>query len=96
MKLLLVIYSGSRPRLVPDLFEAHAVGGYTGFEQAHGAGATGRREGTRAWPGGATVYFSVVPPERVDALTRALRDEAGRLDPMERLHVAVLPTETFF
>jgi hypothetical protein len=96
MKLLLEVYSGSRSRLVSDLLDAHHVGGYTGFEQAHGAGTTGRREGTRAWPGDSTVYFTIVAPERVDALTAALREEAARLEPLERLHVAVLPTETFF
>jgi hypothetical protein len=29
MKLLLIIYSGSRSRLVPELLEAHDAGGYT-------------------------------------------------------------------
>ena len=96
MKLLLVIYSGSRPRLVPDLLDAHHVGGYTGLTQAHGTGATGRREGTRAWPGDSTVFFSIVAQEQVAALTAALRHEADGLEPLERLHVAVLPTDTFF
>ena len=96
MKLLLIVYTGSNSRLVPDLLETHHAGGYTRLEQAHGTGASGRREGTRAWPGGAHVHFSVVPDERVGELTGALRDEAGRLEAGERLHVAVLPTETFF
>jgi hypothetical protein len=96
MKLLLIMYSGSTSRLVPDLLDAHQAGGYTRLTQAYGAGETGRREGTRAWPGGADVYFSVVAGDRVDELVAALREEAGRLDEGERLHVAVLPTETFF
>lgn len=96
MKLLLIIYSGSASRLVPELLEAHNAGGYTRLVQAHGAGETGRREGTRAWPGSADVYFTVVPAERVDELTRVLREETTRLAEGERLHAAVLPTETFF
>ncbi|HEX6135503.1 MAG TPA: hypothetical protein VFZ24_16145 [Longimicrobiales bacterium] len=96
MKLLLIIYSGSESRLVPELLETHHAGGYTRLTQAHGAGETGKREGTRAWPGRADVYFSIVPGERVADLTDALRNEAGRLQEGERLHVAVLPTETFF
>ncbi|HEX6306655.1 MAG TPA: hypothetical protein VFZ69_00635 [Longimicrobiales bacterium] len=96
MKLLLIIYSGSASRLVPELLEAHHAGGYTQLSQAHGAGGTGKREGTRAWPGGADVYFSIVPGERIADLTAALRAEADRLHEGERLHVAVLPTETFF
>lgn len=96
MKLLLIIYSGSQSRLVPDLLDAHGVGGYTELTPAHGAGGTGRREGSRAWPGTAEVYFSIVPAERVDDLAAAFRDELDNLAPGERLHVAVLPTETFF
>jgi hypothetical protein len=96
MKLLLVIYSGTESRLVPDLLEAHEAGGYTEMCNAHGTGATGPRVGTRAWPGDARLYFSIVPAARAEALTGALRETAGTLPPQERLHVAVLPTETFF
>lgn len=96
MKLVLVIYSGANDRLVPELFDRCMAGGYTEFRGVHGAGHTGRREGTRAWPGGASIFFSVVPSERVVELADALRERAANLDPGERLHVAVLPTETFF
>jgi hypothetical protein len=96
MKLLLIIYSGSQSRLVPDLLEQHEAGGYTRLVQAQGAGETGRREGTRAWPGGAEVFFTVVPAGRAEQLTTALREESGRLDDGERLHAAVMPIETFF
>ena len=90
------MYGGSDSRRVPSLLDEHGAGGYTELTQAHGSGSTGPRAGTRAWPGEASVYFSIVPAERVDELTTALRDEAGRLEPGERLHAAVLPTETFF
>lgn len=96
MKMLLIIYSGSRSRLVPDLLDAHGAGGYTHLMQAHGAGETGRREGSRAWPGTAAVYFSIVPAERVEDLAGVLRGESEALNEGERLHVAVLPTEIFF
>ncbi|HET9439851.1 MAG TPA: hypothetical protein VFO52_06755 [Longimicrobiales bacterium] len=96
MKLLLVIYSGSQSELVPELFDQHQAGGYTQLGPVHGAGATGKRAGSRAWPGNASVYFSIVPAERVDAFMDALRTQANKLVPGERLHAAVLPTETFF
>jgi hypothetical protein len=96
MKLLLVIYSGSDSRLVPELFDRHQAGGYTEMRGVHGAGMTGKREGTRAWPGDASLYFSVVPSERVEPLLAALRDRAAALAPAERLHATVLPAETFF
>jgi hypothetical protein len=41
------------------------------------------------------VAITLLPEERVEVLTRALREEASTLDPGERLHTAVLPTESF-
>ncbi|HEY0305423.1 MAG TPA: hypothetical protein VGC44_10625 [Longimicrobiales bacterium] len=96
MKLLLVIYSGSQPSLVPELLDEHNAGGYTELRQLHGAGATGKREGSRAWPGDASVYFSIVPQDRVDDLLTAVKQKAAAMQAAERLHAAVIPTETFF
>jgi hypothetical protein len=95
MKLVLVIYSGSNDRLVPELFDRHHAGGYTELRGGHGAGQSGRREGTRAWPGDTSVFFSVVPTGQVHGLTESLREQAAALDAGERLHIAVMPTETF-
>jgi hypothetical protein len=78
------------------LLDSHHAGGYTEFRNAHGAGSTGRRDGSRAWPGDSTLFFSVVPAETSMELSDALRHEGSRLPAGERLHVAVLPTETFF
>lgn len=96
MKLLLAIYSGSRPRLVPALLDRHHAGGWTELPPAHGAGTTGRREGTRAWPGDARLYLSMVPAEQVTDMVAALRTESEALPAGERLHVAVMPIENFF
>jgi hypothetical protein len=96
MKLLLVIYSGSQSELVPELLDQHQAGGYTELGPVHGAGRTGKRAGSRAWPGDASVFFSIVPSGRVDALLAALQKRSSELQSGERLHAAVLPTETFF
>jgi hypothetical protein len=94
--MLIVVYSGSNPHLISSLLDSHHAGGYTEFRNAHGAGSTGKREGSRAWPGESTLFFSVVPAERSSELVNTLRDEAARLPTGERMHVAVLSTETFF
>lgn len=96
MKMLIVVYSGSNPNRIASLLDSHHAGGYTEFRNAHGVGATGRREGSRAWPGESTLFFSVIPAERSVELVETLRSEAARLPGGERVHVAVLPTETFF
>lgn len=96
MKMLMVVYSGSSPSRITSLLDRHHAGGYTEFRNAHGAGSTGRRDGSRAWPGDSTLYVSVVPAEQAAELLGSLRAETMNLPPGERLHVAVLPTETFF
>ena len=96
MKMLMLVYSGSNPHRISSLLDAHHAGGYTEFRNGHGAGSTGKRDGSRAWPGESTVYVSVVPAERSNELLEALRGERAKLPVGEHLHVAVLPTDTFF
>ena len=94
--MLMVVYSGENPQRISSLLDRHHAGGYTEFRNAHGSGSTGRREGSRAWPGASSLWVSVLPESRSGELVESLRTESARLDPGERLHVAVLPTETFF
>ena len=96
MKMLIVVYSGSTPSRISSLLDSHHAGGYTEFRNAHGLGRTGRRDGSRAWPGESTLFLSVVPAETSMELVHVLRNEGSRLGAGERIHVAVLPTETFF
>lgn len=96
MKLLLLIYSGPTPQRIAALLEAHDVPGYTQFENARGAGGTGRIEGTRAWPGTATVFMSVVPAERATELRDALQRYRTSGVEGEHLHVATIPMEDYF
>ena len=94
--MLMLVYSGTDPRRISSVLDEHHAGGYTEFRGVYGVGAIGRREGSRAWPGDSTLFVSVVPASAASHLSEALRKEAGRLPAGERLHVAVLPTETFF
>jgi hypothetical protein len=96
MKMLMLVYSGPAPQRISSLLDRHHAGGYTEFRNAHGTGSTGRREGTRAWPGESTLWVSIVPEAQSEALVGTLRAESAQLPTGERLHVAVLPTETFF
>ena len=95
MKMLMLVYSGANPRRISSLLDTHGMG-YTEFDNGHGAGGTGRHEGSRAWPGESTLFISVAENPAADALLDTLRDAAGRLPAGERLHVALLPTERFF
>ena len=96
MKMFLLMYGGPDGNRVPTLLERHGVSHYTTFAGGHGAGSTGRREGTRAWPGETSMTVSLVPTERADSLAAELMAEATALPAGERLHVAVVPTDSFF
>jgi hypothetical protein len=96
MRMFMLMYGGPTPARVTEILERHGIHEYTTFEGGHGAGRTGKREGTRAWPGGTTVLLSVVARRTSEALAAALEQESKALPPGERLHLAVLPIERFF
>lgn len=95
MKMLVIIYSGTEAGRVRDILDAHPVGGYTEFGEVHGVGASGRREGSRAWPGRSRLFMSVMSAECAGIVGSALRVESGHLPPGERLHVGVIAMEGF-
>lgn len=93
MKLLLFLYQGSCPDQLHDLVRDLGLVGHTDLGRVHGAGETGRREGTRAHPGSGSAMFSVVEAERVAAVLSDARAAAAALPSGERLHCFVLPVE---
>lgn len=48
MRMFMLMYGGPDGARVPALLERHGIAQYTTFTGGHGAGSTGRREGTRA------------------------------------------------
>ena len=96
MKLVMMMYAGPNPQRIAAVLDEHEVHAFTEIDRAHGRGSTGRIEGTRAWPGETSVLFTVVPDERVVDLQQAFRTLATGVDAGERLHVVVLPVESFF
>ncbi|MBP2648213.1 MAG: hypothetical protein H6Q77_1837 [Gemmatimonadetes bacterium] len=93
MKMLVLTYSGADPERVSTLLDAAGVPGHTCLEGARGHGLTGPRAGTRAWPGTVTVCFAVM--DDAIAATAAARCRSAELPPGERLHVALLPVDSF-
>lgn len=96
MKLLLITYAGASPEHVRHALESHGASGFTEVDDVRGAGQGGRLEGTRAWPGTASLFLTAVPSETAERLKDALRSCATQCEPGERLHVATLPLESFF
>jgi hypothetical protein len=92
-KLVLFLYHGPDPERLHGLVHQLGLPGHTDLGEIHGAGSTGRREGTRAFPGGGSAMFSVVAPEAVSGVLTAARVLANALPDGERLHTFVLPVE---
>jgi len=95
-RLFFITYSGSDPSLVTAVLKQEHVTGYTCVHEACGEGASGPRQGTRAFPGRTTLFFSVVPPDRYAGLVQALKARARGMPEGERLHVSTLGVEEFF
>jgi hypothetical protein len=94
-KLLLLMYAGRDPSRISSVLDAHGAAGWSLLREVTGAGAHGRHEGNRTFPGEAAMLVSIVPDADVAPLRAALREAAGALPAGESLHVAVMPVESF-
>jgi Nitrogen regulatory protein P-II len=89
-KLLLILCGSDEAEAVREILEAHQVHGFTEIEGARGAGITGLHLGTRAFPGTATLLFSVVDVDRAPEVIAALRSFAVTCPPGEGVKVFVM------
>ena len=81
MKLLLILVDSNHAEDVERILDEHEVGGYSELPNVFGKGETGRKEGTRAFPGSSTLYFTAIGDDTCQTLCKALqelRDRAGR------------------
>lgn len=93
MKMLLIIGPKSRDAELRELFARQEVHAYTEMREVVGEGQHGKRLGTDVWPGVETLFFSVVPEEKLLALSAELKIFAKKLFPAEGLKAFVLPAE---
>ena len=81
MRLLLIVVDSNHKDDVEEILDAQAIQGYSEVPTVLGKGATGRKMGSRAFPGSSTLYFTAINPDQCESLCgafKALRDEAGR------------------
>jgi len=72
MKLLMIIVDTACREEVEVLFQRNGVTGYSEIPNAHGIGETGIRMGSRAHPKTSSIFFTVVEPDKVQPLKKAL------------------------
>jgi hypothetical protein len=91
--LMIIFVDAEHASDIEQLLEDCEVPGYTEIPTVLGKGATGRKLGTRAFPGSSTVYLVAVDDTCREPLAqrlRALRDERG---PAEGLKVFAVDSE---
>lgn len=93
MKMLVLTYTGENPERISTMLDQLSVPGHTRIDGATGHGLTGPRQASRAFPGQVTICFSVVDDELAAAVARHC--QTAELSLGERLHMAVLPVESF-
>ena len=93
MKMILIICPEARTEDLRKLLDEHHLEGYTELSDVRGAGTTGKRLGTRAYPGSSCMVFVVVEGAKVDELLEALEDFCGRCSDAEGVRALVLPVE---
>ena len=69
--LMIIVESQHKEKLEAALSERHVVG-YTEIPTVYGAGQSGMRLGSRAFPETSSIIFTVVEKEKVDELLRAI------------------------
>ena len=93
MKLLMILVDSNHQKDVEQILEAHQASGYTEVPNVLGKGESGRKEGTRAFPGSSNLYFTAVDGDICETLCadlKALHDRAG---PAEGLKAFILDAE---
>ncbi len=93
MKLLMIICPESRRHQAAELLEEHGVEAFTELPQVVGEGVTGKRFGSRAWPGRSSLLFTVAEDDKISELIEALRQCRDTLFPGEGMKVFALPAE---
>ncbi len=92
MSLLLIFVDSDHADDVERLLEDSAVPGYSTFPNVLGMGKTGRKLGTRAFPGSSTLYFVALPDGDCAGLCDRLKALQTNKGPEEGLKAYMLNT----
>jgi hypothetical protein len=74
VKLLMLIVDEEKKEQLEVLLNSAGVVGYTEIPHAVGAGTSGLRLGSRAFPKTSAVIFTVLSGEALDSLVRQIKD----------------------
>lgn len=93
MKLLMVLVPSDCLNDLQKVIEGHEIHAYTEVPNVLGAGTSGRKLGTRAFPGTAAMILTILRSSEASALVDAVREFAAERDCREEIRVFGLPAE---
>ena len=93
MKLLMIMVDSNHQEGVEKILDAHEVSGYTELPNVLGKGKSGRKLGSRAFPGSNTLYFTAVGGNMCETLCADLKAFDEKTGPEEGLTAFILDTQ---
>lgn len=81
MKLLMIVADTALDEQVRAVLQAEGLSGYSEIPDVLGAGTTGKKRGSRAFPGVNNMYFTVGRSEQIGRIVDALRTVGLEHDP---------------
>jgi len=81
MKLLMIIADAGLDSEIRAILHAEGLTGYSEIPDVLGAGVTGEKRGSRAFPGSNNMYFTVASPTQVDRIVDTLRSVSTQHEP---------------
>ena len=93
MKLLMIMVDSSHQEDVEKILDAHDIPGYTALPDVLGKGVSGRKFGSRAFPGSNTLYFTVVDGVICKTLCADLKTLDEKSGPEEGLTAFILDAD---
>ncbi len=93
LKMIVVFVDADSMSQVERLFEECDVPGYSEIPNVLGKGETGKKFGTRAFPGSSTLLLTVIDETCEEPLKMKLQELRDTEDPIESIKVYSLDTE---
>ena len=93
MKMLMVLVPSDCLADVQEVMDRHEIHAYTEFPNVLGSGKSGRKLGTRAFPGTTSMLLAVLPKEEAERLIAAVREYADGANCCEEIRIFATTAE---
>jgi hypothetical protein len=96
MKLMMVLVPSDCLAEMQAVIERHEIHAYTEIPNVLGAGLSGRKLGTRAYPGTTSMILTILPAEQVEALVAAVKEFACDTPCKDEIRIFAMPAERVY